>query len=354
MSLLGTQEIDAVTADLLLAIPEGEPEKLFSAANTAQVKKEYHELAKRWHTDRNSDPLAKDVMQRVQLLYQKANEKIEHKTWEIPNLLRFETMDKQRYQIQYLKKQPFELGDMYIADASVTYVVNKSDQKLFDNAKNTITGLRYPDDRMKQMLKPILPEIKRTFETNDKLIMMLNKDPEAILLSDVIGHMKGKIEPTHAAWMMSRLHNLTCYLDWAGLTHNALTTENCFIWPKDHRISLLGGWWYAAKQGEKLKAIPPKTATIAPASLFDKPIADPRLDLSLIRATGREILGDSTGMNLIRDKDIPKPMTSWVNGASSGDPRQDYKIWSEEILTKSFGARRFVEMKLSSNDVYKP
>jgi hypothetical protein len=293
-------------------------------------------------------------MQRLQELYDTAENKISTNNWEIPNLLRFETTDHKKYQIHYLKKHPFELGDMYIADASVTYSINKNDKDLFENAKDIITRLSYPNDAMKQKLKSILPEIKRTFETDDKLIMVLNRDPESILLNDLINYQGGKIEPTHAAWMMSRLHNLTCYLEWAGLTHNALTTDNCFIDPANHQIHLLGGWWYAARKDEKLKALPPKTVAMAPPDLFSNPIASPKLDLALIRATGREILGDATGMQLISDSAIPKHITAWVNGVSSGDARQDYKIWQENVLTKSFGARRFVEMNVKANDIYKP
>lgn len=354
MSLLGTYDINDITADALLAITDSEPEKLFTTANADQVKKEYRQLAKLWHYDLHPDnPKANEVMQRIQALYEKANDKITRNNWEIPNLFRFETTDHKKFQIRYLKKQPFELGDMYVADASVTYVLNKNDKALFENAKKVITSLNYPNDDMKTKFKGVLPEIKRTFETSDKLIMVINKNPEDILLSDALQHV-GKFDPKHAAWMMSRLHNVSCYLEWSGLTHNAINSETCFINPVHHGISLLGGWWYAAPKGEKLKALPPKTVSLAPPSLFDKPVADPKLDLSLIRATAREALGDANGMSLYRDTNVPKPFTEWVNGVSSGDARRDYKIWSEEILSKSFGARRFVELKLSPNDIYKP
>ena len=184
--------------------------------------------------------------------------------------------------------------------------------------------------------------------------MVLKKDPDMILLRDVLNHQKGKIEPVHAAWMVSRLHNFGCYLQWAGLTHNAISVDTCFISPKDHAIGLYGGWWYAAKEGDKLKALPPKTVAVTPPSILDNPKATARIDMALIRATGREILGDATGMRLIGDKTIPKPFSQWVNGASSGDANQDYKIWSSDVLIKSFGARRFVEMKLTPNDIYQP
>lgn len=354
MVLLTKTKIEQVTADLLLGIPETEPEKLFSVGNTDQVKKEYRELAKIWHTDHNHDPQATNVMQRLSALYAKANEKIKEGKWEIPNVFTFQTVAGKKYKINYIAKRKFDLGDMYIADASVAFVLDKSERTLFNNAKDIISTLKYPDAKMRSKLESILPQVKADFETSEKLIMVLKKEPDEILLSDVVAHDKGKIEPTHAAWMISRFHNFSCYLDWAGLTHNGLATDTCFISPQDHSVNFLGGWWYAAKTGAKLKALPAKTVAIVPPKLFDKPIANPEVDLSLIRAVGREILGDATGMSLIGNKSVPKDMTAWVNGVSSGNAQDDFRIWSKTILAKSFGVRRFVEMKLSPNDIYQP
>jgi len=353
MSLLAATKIEDITANQILDVAENDPERLFSKGAEDQVKKEYRQLAKRWHSDHNPDPRAKDVMQRLSLLYDKANEKIKLKQWQEPHLFRFQDLSGKKYQVNYLKKSPFDLGDMYIAKTTVTFVLKKDDRDLFENAKNTITHFSYPNKDMQEKLVNVLPQIVGSFETSDSLVMILKKDPDDILMSDVITHEKGKIEPVHAAWMISRLHNLSCYLEWSELTHNAITPENCFVSPKDHNVSLLGGWWYAAREGEKLKALPASTVKMVSPTLFDRPIASKKVDLSLIRATGREILGDATGMSFIGSKDIPEAMTSWVNGPSSGDARQDYKIWSENVLTNSFGARRFVEMKLSPNDIYK-
>lgn len=354
MSLLAKTKYDSVTAEALLGIPETRPEALFSAASAAQVKSEYRELAKLWHTDHNTHPLAKEAFQRLQSLYTAAKAKLAANKWELPNLLQFTDQSGKKYQMKYRVRHAFELGEMYVGDKTLIYTVNKTERQLFDNAKDIITKLSYPTDDMKKRMSPYMPRLRGTYETDDSLVMALDKDPDAILLSDLLKHKGGKVEPEHAAWMMSRMHNIACYLSWAGLTHNAITTENCFIFPKDHAIGLYGGWWYAAREGQKLKALPPKSADIAPPSLFDNPVATKRLDQSMIRATAREILGDATGMSFIKNKDIPQPITQWVNGASSGDPNDDYRIWSKTILTKAFGARRFVEMKLTPNDIYQP
>lgn len=354
MTLLSKTPVDTISAEDLLAIAIDAPEALFSGANADIIKKEFRALVKHWHPDRNKNPKANQVIAHLKKIQEQAEQKLAKNAWEIPNLLRFETNDHKKIQIRYFKKMPFELGQTYIADESVTYVLDKADKDLFDNAKNIISNFKFPNNDLAKKFEGVLPKIKHTFETPDKLIMMLKKDPDDILLTDVLAHYKQKLDPKHAAWIGSRLHNISCYLEWAGLTHNALTTDNCFISPKNHSVNLAGGWWFVAKEGDKLKALPPKTTAIAPPSLFAKPIASKRLDLALIRATGREILGDATGMSFSKNKDIPAPITTWVNAPSSGNAVEDYRIWLDEVLPKAFGARRFTEMKLTPNDIYKP
>jgi hypothetical protein len=265
MSLLAKTKYDSVTAEALLGIPETRPEALFSAASAAQVKSEYRELAKLWHTDHNTHPLAKEVFQRLQRLYTAAKAKLAANKWELPNLLQFTDQSGKKYQMKYRVRHPFELGEMYVGDKTLIYTVNKTERQLFDNAKDIITKLSYPTDDMKKRMSPYMPRLRGTYETEDSLVMALDKDPEAILLSDVLKHKGGKVEPEHAAWMMSRLHNIACYLSWAGLTHNAITAENCFIFPKDHAIGLYGGWWYAAKEGTKAESIAAQIGGYRPA-----------------------------------------------------------------------------------------
>jgi hypothetical protein len=77
----------------------------------------------------------------------------------------------------------------------------------------------------------------------------------------------------------------------------------------------------------------------------------PAIDLELIRATGREALGDPVGTRLSRDDAIPRPFAAWLRTPGSGDPVEDYRDWSA-VLTESFGARRFVEMPIKASDIY--
>ena len=67
---------------------------------------------------------------------------------------------------------------------------------------------------------------------------------------------------------------------------------------------------------------------------------------------GRELLGDISGMRLPHEKAAPQAMLEWLRLPASNDAAEEYRIWQQDILKESFGARRFVEMKLSHGDIY--
>ena len=75
-----------------------------------------------------------------------------------------------------------------------------------------------------------------------------------------------------------------------------------------------------------------------------------RSDLELIRATGRELLGDISGIRL-RDPSIPRPMAEWLRYPSAGSALADYRFW-REVLIASFGGRRFVRLDVTPEKMY--
>jgi hypothetical protein len=81
--------------------------------------------------------------------------------------------------------------------------------------------------------------------------------------------------------------------------------------------------------------------------------ADFRTDLELVRAIGRELLGDITGVRLARDSAAPRAMIDWLRLPASDDPIEEYRTWRTQVLHDSFGARRFVELPLTQSDIYR-
>lgn len=333
-----------MNADKILAIPVTEPERLFSSPDA--YKDEFRALAKKWHPDAGGHA---DVFDRIAKLYDAAAAKVTKGEWHTPGLLMVHTSKGKDVKIRYLKKHATETGEMFISRTMVTHATRNDFADVVHSAKKIIGGFTYASDRMRKEISRYLPVVSRAFDAGDVQYMIMDKTPDLILLRDVINHYGGKIDPKHAAWIISSMLNLACYFEYAGLVHNAIGPDTYFISPPHHSGVLLGGWWYACKEGAKMVALPARTTRVMPVDILTKKKAEHRTDLTLIRAAGREMLGDPVGTRL---DGVPKAMSQWLRYASSGSALKDYEEWGK-VLTESFGPRRFTEMKIEASDIYR-
>lgn len=330
-----------LTAIDILAIPASDPEKLFSGPSA--VKEEYHALAMRWHPDTSDEKRCDEVFNHIVTLHRAAEKKKTAGHWEYPGRLTIEGRGS-KYDMRYAKKHTFEYGDAYIGRTQMAFSFKREFDDLVDNTVRTIRTFPFASPGMLKEISRYLPPARPIFiETDDRRYLVFEKTEELILLRDLLEHQGGKIDPKHVAWIMSSLYNLACYLQYARLTHNDISLDTYLISPTYHSGVLLGGWWFSAKTASKMVALPSRSLALAPPDVLASKVASSRLDLALIRQLGRDLLGDI--------KNAPEPMRKWLSYASDGNAVRDYEEW-KKVLTDSFGARRFVELKVSASDVY--
>lgn len=353
-----TDRFQSFTAAAILAVPESEPERLFTG-DPDVLTSEFRTLSKRWHPDRNRDVGAKDVFAHIVKLRASAEKKLASGVWSPPGELPLKSLDGKVYKIKYVKKHTFELGEFYIGKSIVAYVLNKNAgfDDLAANGLQAIKNIHYADDKLREEFQRQMPELVKSFETETANVFVFKKDPEMVLLADLRDHLlKTTGQPMdlkHVAWVMSRLHSLTCFLQANGLTHNAISADTVFVSPEMHTAALLGGWWYAAKENTALKGLPGHALNDVPSAVLADGKATRRIDLELVRATGRDLLGDPTGSLILRSKTVPNALAHWLTNVSSGDAFKDFNNWSD-VLQSSFGARRFTVLPVSFGDVYQP
>lgn len=340
-----------LSANDLLAIDLAKPEHLFTGEEET-AKQEFRALAARWHPDRQPDVAATTVFQHLSQLYETAVKKLRGGIWQTPGLLLLRATDGATYKIRYRKEHAFELGRCFIGREIVAYVLEKQYRDLFDNALSVLARLPCADGRMAAEIGRYLPEILRHFGTDEHKVLVLKKAPDLVLLHDLLEHLGGRIDPRHMAWIISSLLNVACYLDYAGLAHNAIASNAWFVSPAQHTGALLGGWWYAVRQSKPMLAAPAVTIEYAPFSVIDQKCGDRRTDLELIRAIGRELLGDATGLRLVGDKSIPPPLLDWLIQPASMTALDDYQLWTNEVLKRSFGKRRFLRLDVTAEALY--
>jgi hypothetical protein len=343
--------LDTLTAIQILAIPPGEPERLFSG-NPASIRRQFVALVKRWHPDRNAGSgEAAAVFEKVMALHEAAEHKLAAGAWARPGTLRIDATSGGSFLLEVKRRREFELGVMAIAVDRIAFLIEREHEALFETGLRRIAGIRYPDAKVRRDVGQFMPELKGVHATRDRRVAILAKAEDVVLLADLLDHAGGRLPPKHVAWVVSSLLNLACFFSAIGLTHNGLSTDTIFVSPKHHAVYPLGGWWYAAPAHGHIEVLPDATYALLPRSIAAAKRADIRLDLEAVRAVGRASLGDTTGLALVGRKDLPRPMADFLRLPSSGSAIEDYRTW-RQVLHDSFGPRRFLELPIMFSDVY--
>lgn len=327
------------------------PEELFPG-DPDEAKRKFRELAVTWHPDKSREPQAAEVFPHVNHLYDETLKRLADGTWRGRRVLTLDTTQKDlKLVIKALARREFELGEIYIEDQQVVWIFKREYTDRRDHAVDMIRTLTFAHDRMQQEMARCLPQPhKRMMLADGRAVLAMAKPSGLIRLRDVMDHFGGRLEPRHAAWIQSGLQNLACYLSFTKISHQDISPDTYWISPSDHSGALLGGWWWAEGIREPVHQVNARTAGLLPWEVKTNKRTSFKTDLELTRSVGREMLGDIAGARL--HPDAPKPMTDWLKSLALIHAADDYTAWRHAV-DKSFGPRRFVEMKLTADAVYR-
>lgn len=334
-----------------MALGKGSARDIFPGT-PAEVQSLYRRLVGQWHPDRNTHPQAGEVFVRLHELYEHARALASGRP--LGPEVRVEDHHQRVFRFQAQAEEPFELGSFLRGKASLAYRVDPAHQGLFEACVQRCQSLRFASSNMEAQMKPLLPQIHASPWGPQGGLVVLKRDPEAIRLTDLKAYYDAQGKPfpaEHVAWIVSGLFNLACYLEYANLAHQAILLENIWVVPERHSVHLWGGWFYARPLGERLEVLPSAAADMASHRYLEQRVAGLGLDRSLIRAVGRELLGDRRGQRLARAT-APKPFLDALTFPSSAaNAVEDYRAW-KQVLTASFGPPTFVPMHVKASSLY--
>lgn len=328
-----------MTAAEILAIPLSAPEKLFTG-DADRAREEFRLLAKEWHPDTNpgKDP---SVFGHISALYDLAVEKFRSGSWGARNLLKIVDRGGREFRLSYLRAFAHEAGEAFIGRRVVAWSFPRELDDIVEAGVRMIRDFRFNDSEMRAEHTRYLPKLAEHLQCEDRSVLVFEKPAEHVLLRHVMDKV-GRIDPKQAAWIISSLLNIRAYLEWAGISHNAISPDTYFVSPKDHSGSLIGGWWFSSRIGQKPLAWSARAWGLA---RWGKPGA---VDGELIRATGREMLGSPSGMDLA----CPDAMAQWLRYPAGESGYQEYDDWLNKVLKAAFGARRFVKWDFDHQALY--
>lgn len=171
-----------------------------------------------------------------------------------------------------------------------------------------------------------------------------------VRLKDVL-EVQGPLDPRAVVWIISRLLNICSLCQFADTPHLDLSVSNVFIDPKSHTVRVPIGWWYGSSFNKKPLAATSRTLGICPEIVRTGrfTIVD---QLRLVRALAMELLGDPTGVNLSRRKDVPIQMVTWMLSSPMTDAYKDEQHWVN-VKKSLFGGPSWVPMEVDKKGLFK-
>lgn len=320
------------------------PGELFEP-NEDKVKAKYLILAKKYHPDSCQDDLSEQVFSHICELKKLAEDGLREGVWRSRERLFLQLESNEWIYLSCKSEAAFELGNTYWSDDRLAYLIDEEHRELFDNALWQLTHLSFKDSHMEKEFSGILPRLLFHGTLKNKAsILILEKKADEYPLSELLEKAGGRFDSRSVAWMISRLCNISCYLQYQGLSHNGLTLDNLFINPFDHGLFLYGGWWYCVPEGERMKGTVAEVYEVMSLKCRNEKQAECITDQEMIHELAKCLLGNKS-LVFKKDEitDVPNPMASWIREGSCGSSFEEFQNWNK-TLDLSFGKRQFVEI----------
>lgn len=351
------------TSSFILSLTPSLASKVFSG-DEKNVRKIFHKLATQWHPDVCKEANASEVFTQLVVLRDAALEKLQHASNTSSQSSSFSAPKKQKAMtlksggkigLNYVSLHEIDAGEVIISDHAVTYAFDSGSSFLATKEMDAIESFKFADQKMRDYMSQFLPSIARKMELDgNKYAISYKRLGDEILLLDLMNHYKSKgedIPSEHAAWMCSGLFNIAAWMKVNNIIHGAISPEMIMVSPEQHRIRLVGGWGFSTPNGKRPEVLPNRTIDLLPRLAVAGTVVDGKIDSELIRLTIREVLGDGSGTKLIRNKNIPEPITSWLLMPAQDDAIKEYAEW-HKVLEKAWGKRKFVHMNIKPSDIY--
>jgi hypothetical protein len=310
-------------------------EKPIDLFDYSDLDKSYKALIKKYHPDHGG---SEDDFIYLKSCYEKAKFEIETGQAIGKDCIYFFEPNKKR-EIKYSSLTEFSYGTVYVGKKYLAYEF--SSDKVEEEFCDIYTSFEFfENDKMKETFNDQLPtkEIEKIAIKKDgalvKQFIIIEKSPNAYLLSDVIKH---NIPLETSIWIFNRLYGLGCYMclpiNMNGIYHLDIAPYNITVDLENHSLQLLGGWWwYAPGYTGKLSRMPLRTYNLLTNKMKETKTASIEIITEQIKDVMREILDG---------RDIPRVYSSWLSLPAQENIVEEYSQWEHEVMPKIFPVRKF-------------
>lgn len=245
-----------------------------------------------------------------------------------------------------LTTKSVEFGNMHICVDELIFEFKLKNKHYYEKFIENIEKLNsnFSGDSIEKEFKRYLPKIKDSFEDRyGDFIIIIEKESDLLNLADVLlfGEQIEEIPEKQKIWIINRLFNLICFLNYMNISHNGITLNNCYVSFSMHSLYLFGGWQYSTKLNELMQSCPKEVYTNLPAIIKCVGEAKPSVDISCLKSIGK----------LLFKTHKTRAFLKFFEDLNYSENIQElYHKW--EDLTLSIYERKFDKWDLTHFDIY--
>ncbi len=259
--------------------------------------------------------------------------------------------DGEIIEISYFAKRRSDMCVLYVARHNIIYLFESRDAGYAARYLDMVKRITYPSPEMKRELERYVPRPVTDCLLADGRYFLAIEKPEGVYPLKMLGRLIDR----HVAWILSRLENLCCLLEYNDMVLNAFTLENLFVDPGSHQIYLYGGWWFSGFRGAEIagvsESVMPYLESWSKWHNTGKKVCAFRTDLESIRLVAANLLGCPRREALRTSRLVPEPFQHFLLQEPEKSPREDFAKW-DRVLLESYGERKFIPLAVSEEDVY--
>ena len=252
--------------------------------------------------------------------------------WENAEEQEFLTEDGISIEIKYMYRYSDKEAEVYVARRNIVFHFKNDGVQRADLFRKNVSAIDYPTADIRK-LSDFFPKISGGFVLEDgSFILVIEKDEDEYPLR-LFGTLSGR----HVAWVISRMENLCCVLEYNSLVHPEINVDTLYINPYTHQASLYGNWWNVARNHT--------------VSADRRRILTTEENLVGLRKTAAALLGCSEATDVKYKNLAPAAMIHFICSKPCINAYEDFAFW-DEMLIKAYGERKFINMDVDDEQIY--
>ena len=241
--------------------------------------------------------------------------------WDNADVVTFTTTEGQAIELKYLHSYSDKCADVFVTRRNIAFHFRDGMNAKAEHMRRMISSIDYPSADTRS-LADFFPRVTGAFMLDDGTsLVVINKREEEYPL-----RLFGKLGGRHIAWIISRLENLCCVLEYNSLVHPEIDVDTVYINPNNHTACLYCNWW----------SVEQKNMSGLSSSA----------NLTGLRKTAKALIETEEVT-----PDTPQALLDFINSSPKIDAYEDFAYW-DDMLIRAFGERKFIKMDKEDSDIY--